>query len=98
MTSDTEYAVRDEGNDAIPIALREIERYIEADNPVSTLEVGFLHPEYKKYPTVAIREGVMNAFAHRDYRVPGSVMVKMYPDEMIISNPGDLIGLLSSGL
>ena len=92
MTSDTEYAVRDEGNDAIPIALREIERYIEADNPVSTLEVGFLHPEYKKYPTVAIRESVMNAFAHRDYRVPGSVMVKMYPDEMVVSSPGDLIG------
>ncbi|MBQ6472276.1 MAG: ATP-binding protein, partial [Victivallales bacterium] len=59
MVSDTEYVVRDEGNDAIPLALRELERYIEADNPVSTLEIGFLQPEFKKYPQIAIREGIM---------------------------------------
>lgn len=92
MTSDTEYTARDEGNDAIPLALWELERYIEADNPVSTLEIGFLHPEFKKYPQIAIREGIMNAFAHRDYRVPGAVMVKQYSDELTISSPGELIG------
>ena len=92
MLSDTEYTVRDEGNDAIPLALWKLERYIEADNPVSTLEIGFLHPEFKKYPQIAIREGIMNAFAHRDYRVPGAVMVKQYSDELTISNPGELIG------
>ena len=92
MTSDTEYTARDEGNDAIPLALWELERYIEAYNPVSTLEIGFLHPEFKKYPQIAIREGIMNAFAHRDYRVPGAVMVKQYSDELTISSPGELIG------
>ena len=92
MTSDTEYTARDEGNDAIPLALWELERYIEADNPVSTLEIGFLHPEFKKYPQIAIREGIMNAFAHRDYRVPGAVMVKQYSDELTVSSPGELIG------
>lgn len=50
MTSDTEYTIRDEGCDAIPLALRELERYIDADNPVSTLEIGFLHPEFKSSP------------------------------------------------
>ena len=92
MASDTEYTVRDEGSDAIPLALRELERYIDADNPVSTLEIGFLHPEFKKFPKIAIREGIMNAFVHRDYRVPGAVMVKHYSDELIISSPGELIG------
>lgn len=92
MTSDTEYTARDEGNDAISLALWELERYIEADNPVSTLEIGFLHPEFKKYPQIAIREGIMNAFAHRDYRVPGAVMVKQYSDELTVSSPGELIG------
>jgi ATP-dependent DNA helicase RecG len=92
MVSDTEYTARDEGNDAIPLALWELERYIEADNPVSTLEIGFLHPEFKKYPQIAIREGIMNAFAHRDYRVPGAVMVKQYSDELTVSSPGELIG------
>ena len=92
MISDTEYTIRDEGVEAIPVALHELERYLETDNPVSVLEVGFLHPEFKKYPLVAIREGIMNAFVHRDYRIPGSVMIKLNSDEMIISNPGDLIG------
>lgn len=92
MISDTEYAVRAEGNDAIPVALREIERYIETDNPVTTIEMGFLHPEIKKYPVIAIRESMMNAFVHRDYRIPGSVMVKLSQDELQISNPGEMIG------
>jgi ATP-dependent DNA helicase RecG len=92
MSSDTEYTVRDEGSEAIPLALRELERYIDADNPVSTLQIGFLHPEFKKFPRIAIREGIMNAFVHRDYRIPGAVMVKQYSDELIISSPGELIG------
>ncbi len=92
MLSDTEYAVRAEGTDAIPIALREIERYIESDNPITTIEMGFMHAEIKKYPTVAIRESIMNAFVHRDYRVPGPVMVKLSQDELSVSNPGEFIG------
>lgn len=92
MLSDTEYSVRAEGNSAIPVALQDIERYIEADNPVTTIEMGFLHPEIKKYPSIAIRESIMNAFVHRDYRIPGSVMVKLSQDELQISNPGELIG------
>ena len=92
MQSDTEYSVRAEGNSAIPVALRDIERYIEADNPVTTIEIGFLHPEIKKYPSIAIRESIMNAFVHRDYRIPGSVMVKLSQEELQVSNPGELIG------
>ncbi len=95
MISDTEYSVRGEGNEAIPIALRELERYIDTDNPISTLEIGFLHPEFKNFPEIAIREGIMNAFVHRDYRVSGTVMVKQYSDELIISSPGDLIGCIT---
>lgn len=92
MLSDTEYSVRAEGNSAIPVALREIERYIETDNPVTTIEMGFLHPEIKKYPAIAIRESIMNAFVHRDYRIPGAVMAKLSQEELQVSNPGELIG------
>ena len=63
MISDTEYSVRGEGNEAIPLALRELERYIDTDNPISTLEIGFLQQgrkllsEMKKDGVTSIGKG-----------------------------------------
>ncbi|MFZ5354603.1 MAG: RNA-binding domain-containing protein [Bacillota bacterium] len=92
MLSTTEYAIKDDGNHAIPLALHEIERYMAAENPTTTIEVGFLHPEYSVYPKIALREALLNAFVHRDYRMPGAVMLKSYPDKMILTNAGNFIG------
>lgn len=36
----------------------------------------------------AVRESVLNAVAHRDYRRPGSVFVRQYPRRMEIVSPG----------
>lgn len=35
-----------------------------------------------------IREALLNAIAHRDYTVTSEVVIKQYPREMIINNPG----------
>lgn len=92
MISTTDYSIKDGQNTAIPIGLYEMERYIAAENPTTTIEVGFLHPEFSMYPRVALREALLNAFAHRDYRIPGSVMLKHYKEKLIITNPGNFIG------
>lgn len=96
MTSDVEYTVRDDGTHALPVALYELERYINADNPVVTIESGLVHPEYSTYPTIALREALLNALGHRDYRVPGTVMLKRYTDKLILTNPGRFIGGISA--
>lgn len=96
MTSDVEYTVRDDGTHALPVALYELERYINADNPVVTIESGLVHPEYSTYPTIALREALLNALGHRDYRVPGTVMLKQYTDKLILTNPGRFIGGISA--
>jgi len=36
----------------------------------------------------AIRESVLNAVSHRDYREAGSIWVKQYPRKIIIASPG----------
>ena len=36
----------------------------------------------------AIREAILNAISHRDYREAGSVWVKQYPRKIIIASPG----------
>jgi ATP-dependent DNA helicase RecG len=91
MISDTDYSHRDDGTHPISVALYELERYIEVDNPRVTVESGLIHPEFSTYPKIALREALLNAFGHRDYRLMGTVMLKQYKDKLIISNPGDFI-------
>ena len=92
MLSDTDYSHRDDGTQAIPIALYELERYISVDNPTVTIESGLVHPEFSTYPQIALRESLLNAFGHRDFRMVGAVMLKHYRDKLIITNPGEFIG------
>lgn len=96
MISSTDYSLKDGQNTAIPVALYELERYMNSENEVTTIEVGFLHPEFATYPKIALREALINAFVHRDYRIPGSVMLKHYKDKLVITNPGNFIGGISS--
>jgi len=91
MESDTRYANRVDGRSAIPVALARMEELINSDNPITTLEQGLFHFEYRTYPEVAIREALLNAFCHTDLRIPGPVMVKHYPDRIEISNNGGFI-------
>lgn len=44
------------------------------------------------YPPAALREAVTNAVVHRDYlRAGGDVEVKLFPDRLVIANPGGLL-------
>ncbi|KAB3530300.1 transcriptional regulator [Alkaliphilus pronyensis] len=95
MINSTDYAIKEGQNSSIPIGLYEIERYMAAENPTTTIKIGFLHPEFSAYPNIALREALLNAFVHRDYRIPGSVMLKHYKDKLIITNPGNFIGGIS---
>lgn len=51
--------------------------------------------ERRDFPPVAIREGLINAFAHRSYIDMGVVQVKIYSDRIEILSPGPLPGGLT---
>lgn len=36
----------------------------------------------------AIREAILNAVSHRDYREPGSIWIKQFPRKIVIASPG----------
>ncbi len=42
-------------------------------------------------PPEAVREALLNALIHRDYTVPQFVTVRIYPDRMVVRNPGGLL-------
>jgi ATP-dependent DNA helicase RecG len=47
-------------------------------------------------PLIALREALVNAVAHRDYLEKGArIMIEIFPNRVIISNPGGLLAGLS---
>lgn len=92
MTTDTDYTDRADGFDAVPVALDRIIDRIMADNPIATVPQGLFHFEIRTYPEIALREAVLNALVHTDFRIPGPIMVKQFMDRLEISNPGGLPG------
>lgn len=50
------------------------------------------HEEWEDYPTVSIREAIINALIHRDYFYDSShIYMHMYDNHLEIDNPGGLI-------
>ncbi len=49
----------------------------------------------RDFPPIAIREGLINAFAHRSYLDKGRVQIKIYSDRLEILSPGSLPGGLT---
>lgn len=57
---------------------------------------GLERVERTEYPPAAIREALVNAVAHRDYRLKGRpIEVRMFTDRMEIISPGGLPGYIT---
>ena len=67
------------------------ETYLKAWNPERETEYGLFRIPIPEFDWSAFREGLVNAFCHRDYTMLGSVRVLLDDEGMIISNPGGFI-------
>ena len=57
---------------------------------------GLEREELTEYPRFAIREALVNAVAHRDYRIEGRrIEIRMYSDRLEILSPGGLPGYMT---
>lgn len=72
--------------------LEEILVMVKKHTPVASLFRGGLRrTDQPVYPEEAVREGLVNAFAHRDYAdFGGGVSVDIYPERLVIWNAGAL--------
>ena len=91
MTADTEYGMREDGISALPVSVRRLEELVVPFNPITTFRQGMFHFEYCTWPEIALREALMNALCHADFRISGPVMVKVHADRLEISNNGGFI-------
>ncbi|ALM74020.1 AlbA family DNA-binding domain-containing protein [Thermococcus barophilus] len=53
--------------------------------------VGVKRVRIPEYPLRAVREAIINAFAHRNYAISSDVRVFVYSDKLVIKNPGGLM-------
>lgn len=57
---------------------------------------GLEREELLEYPRFAVREALVNAVAHRDYRISGRrIEIRMYADRLEIISPGGLPGYMT---
>lgn len=67
------------------------ETYVEAWNPEREIEYGLFRTAIPEFDKAAFREGLINAFCHRDYTMLGTVRVLIDDEGMTISSPGGFI-------
>jgi ATP-dependent DNA helicase RecG len=61
---------------------------INLRNDLHSLQDGLFRRETPTFNESAVREAILNAISHRDYRLGGSVFVRQYPKRIQIDSPG----------
>jgi ATP-dependent DNA helicase RecG len=85
------YGRREELNGPLPRIIDRAWRVIWEEMDKRSVVRGLVREEQLEYPESAVREALVNAVAHRDYRLSGrSIEIRMYTDRMEIISPGGL--------
>jgi len=85
------YGRREEFLGPLPRIIERAWRVIWEEMDKRAVVRGLQREEETEYPFSAVREALVNAVAHRDYRLTGrSIEIRMYTDRMEITSPGGL--------
>jgi ATP-dependent DNA helicase RecG len=60
-------------------------------NDLQSWQAGLFMNQVPTFNEGAVRESILNAIAHRDYRLHGSVFVRQYPRRIRIESPGGFL-------
>ncbi len=71
------------------------EEYMKAWNPEREMEYGLFRVPVPEFSEPAYREGLVNAFCHKDYTVIQTVRVAIEDEGLTISSPGGFLKDLS---
>lgn len=66
----------------------ELWQRINLRNDLQSYQEGLFRYDIPTFDEVAVREGLLNAIAHRDYRLGGSIFLRQYPRRLEIVSPG----------
>lgn len=95
-TTSTSFIIdRQEFNDDILALIEEAQKYVLKNIHIGMRLEGLYRVDVPEIALPALREAIINAFCHRDYRDPQEVQVAIFKDRVEIRNPGTLFGGLT---
>ncbi len=71
-------------------ATEQVMRFFREHLSIGAEIKGLLREETWEIPLEALREAVLNALIHRDYKENSFVYIKIYDERIVITNPGNL--------
>ena len=90
------YGRREEVRGPLPRIIQRTWDVILEEMRTGAVVAGLEREELTEYPVAAVREALVNAVAHRDYRLGGRrIEVRMYADRLEIISPGGLPGFIT---
>jgi ATP-dependent DNA helicase RecG len=85
------YQDREDYRNAFLLEQQNLWAKIISRNQITQIQEGFLTKEIPAFNEKVIKEAILNAVTHRDYRDPGSIIIKQSPQEFEIQSPGGLL-------
>ena len=90
------YGRRDEIRGPLPRVVEQLWNTVWSEMRTGAVVNGLTRTEVTEYPNFAVREAIINAVCHRDYRIKGRrIEVRMYADRLEIISPGGLPGYMT---
>ncbi|MFC1645844.1 ATP-binding protein [Candidatus Omnitrophota bacterium] len=91
-TTRSEFIDSQEIQGSIYKMLDEVEIFFKRNTRLANKIVEFKRVDIPEYPYEAIREAIINAVAHRDYKRRGApIMIAIFDDRVEVRNPGGLL-------
>lgn len=90
------YARREEIAGPLPRLIEEAWQVMWEEMRVAAVVKGLVREEKAEYPSFAVREALVNAVCHRDYRLSGRhIEIRMFDDRLEVLSPGGLPGYIT---
>lgn len=87
----TQVRINEQFNKPLLATFELFEEYLKAWNPEREMEYGLFRVPIPEFSEAAFREGLVNAFCHRDYSILQMVRLVVDDEGMTISSPGGFI-------
>ena len=90
------YGRREEVGGALPRLIERAWQIVWSEMRVEAVVRGLVREERTEYPPFPVREALVNAVAHRDYRLHGRrIEIRMFDDRLEVISPGGLPGYMT---
>ena len=90
------YTRREELTGPVPRLIEATWNLVWSEMAISAVVKGLAREETFEYPQFAVREALVNAICHRDYRLRGRrIEVRMFSDRLEVISPGGLPGFIT---